>query len=214
MAISTAIVKIMENWAQWQRWPELPDSLADVERICENLRLGPLFEQLLDEVPRKQRKELSYVGGIRISCLDVSYPCPYSSADDTRDPGDALCAEVFDELVGDTARLLALSDDTKGDFLELTLGAAAVLLDGKMHLLSQPLQRCLHGARLVIEDLARTCEEIWLLKQQCAPLPRRTRNGCEVVHKHCLRCHGQLFGRWRYDTWTGFVTALSHHQCS
>ena len=100
------------------------DSLADVERICELLRLGPLFEQLLDEVPRKQRKELSYVGGIRISCLDVSYPCPYSSADDTRDPGDALCAEVFDELVGDTARLLALSDDTKGDFLELTLGAA------------------------------------------------------------------------------------------
>ena len=135
----------------------MPDSLADVECICENLRLGPLFEQLLDEVPRKQRKELSYLGGIRISCLDVGYPCPYSSADDTRDPGDALWAEVFDELVGDTARLLALSDDTKGDFLELTLGAAAVLLDGKMHQLSQPLQRCLHGARLVIEDLARTC---------------------------------------------------------
>ena len=98
MAISTAIVKIMENWAQWQRWPELPDSLADVERICELLRLGPLFEQLLDEVPRKQRKELSYLGGICISCLDVGYPCPYSSADDTRDPGDALWAEVFDEL--------------------------------------------------------------------------------------------------------------------
>ena len=38
MAISTAIVQIMENWAQWQRWPGLPDSLADVERICELLR--------------------------------------------------------------------------------------------------------------------------------------------------------------------------------
>ena len=91
------------------------------------------------------------------------------------------CLLEFGDLWTDTARLLALSDDTKGDFLELTLGAAAVLLDGKMHLLSQPLQRCLHGARLVIKDLARTCEEIWLLKQQCAPLPRRTRNGCEVV---------------------------------
>ena len=114
------------------------------------------------------------MGGIRISCLDVSYPCPYSSADDTRDPGDALCAEVFDELVGDTARLLALSDEHQRRLPGADFGGcAAVLLDGKMHQLSQPLQRCLHGARLVIEDLARTCEEIWLLKQQCAPLPRR-----------------------------------------
>ena len=49
----------------------------------------------------------------------------------TRELGDALWAEVFDLLPGaqESTALKVLSADRKGDCLELTLGAAAALLD-------------------------------------------------------------------------------------
>ena len=51
--------------------------------------------------------------------------------------------------------LAHLNADTKGDFLELTLAAAAQVLDCAEKPCSEPLMRCLHAARLLIEDAAR-----------------------------------------------------------
>ena len=50
-----------------------------------------------------------------------------------RDPGDSLWAEIFDMLLGvaTTPFLPQLSRDRKGDFFELTLGAAVVVLDSE-----------------------------------------------------------------------------------
>ena len=60
-----------------------------------------------------------------------SYDLADGSRQLTRDPGDALWAEVFDLLPGaqESTALKVLSADRKGDCLEVTLGAAAALLD-------------------------------------------------------------------------------------
>ena len=47
----------------------LPDALEAVERISELLDLSGLFSALLLH-PRRDRKSLSYTGGIRVSGLD------------------------------------------------------------------------------------------------------------------------------------------------
>ena len=79
----------------------------------------------------------------------------------TRDPGDDLWAQTFDWLAPKPS-LGHLNADTKGDLLELTLAAAAQVLDCAEKFCSKPLMRCLHAARLLIEDAARTLEELQL----------------------------------------------------
>ena len=79
----------------------------------------------------------------------------------TRDPGDDLWSQTFDWLAPEPL-LAHLNADTKGDFLELTLAAAAQVLACAEKPCSQPLMRCLHAARLLIEDAARTLEELQL----------------------------------------------------
>ena len=64
----------MEEWAAKQP-AALPDALEAVERISELLDLSGLFSALLLH-PRRDRKCLSYTGGIRVSGLDFGYPCP------------------------------------------------------------------------------------------------------------------------------------------
>ena len=88
--------------------------------------------------PRRDRKSLSYTGGVRVSGLDFGFPCPYGALESyltkdgcrvmTRDPGDDLWAQTFDWLAPEPS-LAHLNADTKGDFLELTLAAAAQVLD-------------------------------------------------------------------------------------
>ena len=140
----------------------------------------------------------------------------------TRDPGDALWAEVFDLLPGaqESTALKVLSADRKGDCLELTLGAAAALLDvdpreGKAGPpTSHELLQCLHCARLLLEDLARTSEELrlWGRPARASLAPRE--DGVEVCgSKNCPKCGGVVFGRWRYATWTGAASALFGHSC-
>ena len=65
-------------------------------------------------------------------------------------------------LAGSRALAPHLNADTKNDFLELTLAAAAQVLDCAKKPCSEPLMRCLHAARLLIEDAARTLEELQL----------------------------------------------------
>ncbi|CAE7268528.1 cal-1, partial [Symbiodinium sp. CCMP2456] len=119
-------------------WYDLPDSLRDVETIWEHLDLAALWSSLLERHDRKERKKLSYFGGIRTSTDDVGSPCPYGNVESyvsndegiswTRDPGDRVWALVFDELVpAHNTVLRNCNADTKGDFIELTLGACQQL---------------------------------------------------------------------------------------
>ena len=187
-----------------------------MERISELLDLSGLFSALLLH-PRRDRKSLSYTGGIRVSGLDFGYPCPYGALESyltkdgrrvmTRDPGDDLWAQTFDWLAPEPS-LAHLNADTKGDFLELTLAAAAQVLDCAEKPCSEPLMRCLHAARLLIEDAARTLEEPavgqpapaesdaggrWV-QRQLQVLPKVRRRSLRAV----AVCHvGRLIGRRR-----------------
>ena len=126
-ALSEGLLVAMEEWAAKQP-AALPDALEAVERISELLDLSGLFSALLLH-PRKDRKSLSYTGGIRVSGLDFGFPCPYGALESyltkdgcrvmTRDPGDDLWAQTFDWLAPEPS-LAHLNADTKGDFLELT----------------------------------------------------------------------------------------------
>ena len=155
-ALTESLLVAMEEWAAKQ----LPDALEAVERISKLLDLSGLFLALLLH-PRRDRKSLSYTGGIRVSGLEFGFPCPYGALESyltkdgcrvmTRDPGDDLWAQTFDWLAPEPS-LGHLNTDTKGDFLELTLAAAAQVLDCAEKPCSEPLMRCLHAARLLIED--------------------------------------------------------------
>ena len=102
-------------------------------------------------------------------------------------------SQTFDWLAPEPS-LGHLNADTKGDFLEVTLAAAAQVEKP----CSEPLMRCLR-ARLLIEDAARTLEEqVW----GNPLLLRVTReiDGCRVSCKSCPKCGGAVFGQWRYAT--------------
>ena len=97
-ALSEGLLVAMEEWAAKQP-AALPDALEAVERISELLDLSGLFSALLLH-PRRDRKSLSYTGGIRVSGLDFGYPCPYGALESyltkdgcrvmTRDPAAAI----------------------------------------------------------------------------------------------------------------------------
>ena len=135
-ALTEGLLVAMEEWAAKQP-AALPDALEAVERISKLLDLSVLFSALLLR-PRRDRKSLSCTGGIQVSGLDFGFPCPYGALESyltkdgcrvmTRDPGDDLWAQTFDWLASEPS-LAHLNADTKGDFLELTLAAAAQVLD-------------------------------------------------------------------------------------
>ena len=106
-----------------------------------------------------------------------------------------------------------LNADTKGDFLELTLAAAAQVLDCAEKPCSEPLMRCLHAARLLIEDAARTLEELQLWGNPLLLRVTREVDGCSVSCKSCPKCGGAVFGQWRYATWGGLLAAVGAHAC-
>ena len=203
--------------------------MQQVEAIFERLDMLLLFETLMHSCSARDRKDLSYVGGIRLSAADLGYPAPYANVETyvladgrrqaTRDPGDGLWAQVFDELVKarapqGQALQEGLSEDRKGDLLELTLGAAQLILDMDERVsASSHLQRCLNAARVLIEDLARTLEELQLRRRPGHELLCPTVEGVSVTDKQCPRCAATIFGRWSYGTWTGAESALWRHQC-
>ena len=63
-ALTEGLLVAMEEWAAKQP-AALPDALEAVERISELLDLSGLFSALLPH-PRRDRKSLSYTGGIRL----------------------------------------------------------------------------------------------------------------------------------------------------
>ena len=130
----------------------------------------------------------------------------------TRDPGDDLWAQTFDWLAPEPS-LAHLNTDTKGDFLELTLAAAAQVLDCAEKPCSEPLMRCLHAARLLIEDAARTLEELQLWGNPLLLRVTREVDGCSVSCKSCPKCGGAVFGQWRCATWGGLLAAVGAHAC-
>ena len=71
-ALTESLLVTMEEWAAKQP-AALPDALEAVERISELLDLSGLFSALLLH-PRRDRKSLSYTGGIRVSGLDFGFP--------------------------------------------------------------------------------------------------------------------------------------------
>ena len=107
-------------------------------------------------------------------------------------------------------------DDRKGDLLELLLGAASILLDRgeQVQEASRHLRYCLHLIRLLVEDCARTLEEIHVASHPAGCLLKGQKDGHHVTSRHCPRCHQQVFAKWQYATWTGAISALFNHQCS
>ena len=159
----------------------------------------------------RDRKSLSYEGGIRCSPEDLGHTVGYArtqkciQADGSevtvRDPGDKLWGEVFDHLVQfwvyrrrAPADLPQLSDDRKGDLLELLLGAASILLDRgeQVQEASRHLRYCLHLIRLLVEDCARTLEEIHVASHPAGCLLKGQKDGHHVTSRHCPRCHQQV----------------------
>ena len=95
-----------------------------------------------------------------------------------------------------------LNADTKGDFLELTLAAAAQVLDCAEKPCSEPLMRCLRAARLLIEDAAAVGQPAPAesdaggrrVQRQLQVLPKVRRRSLRAV----AVCHvGRLIGRRR-----------------
>ena len=96
-----AIMAIMERWAHVQPL-DLPTDLHGVELIWQRLDLAGLYARLLAESCYEDRKNLSYIGGIRVGPGDVGWPSLYAGIEhyaladgsqvSTRDPGDALWA--------------------------------------------------------------------------------------------------------------------------
>ena len=219
-ALTEGLLVAMEEWAAKQP-AALPDALEAVERISKLLDLSGLFSALLLH-PRRDRKSLSHTGGIRVSGLDFGFPCPYGALEPyltkdgcrvrTRDPGDDLWAQTFDWLAPEPS-LTHLSADTKGDFLELILAAAAQVLDCAEKPCSEPLMRCLHAARLLIEDAARTLEELQLWGNSLLLRVTRETDGRRVSCKSCPKCGGAVFEQWRYATWGGLSAAVGAHAC-
>ena len=204
-ALTEGLLVTMEERAAKQP-AALPDALEAVERISELLDLSGLFSALLLH-PRRDRKSLSYTGG----GLDFGFPCPYGALESyltkdgcrvmTRDPGDDLWAQTFDWLAPEPS------------FLELTLAAAAQVLDCAEKPCSEPLMRCLHAARLLIEDAARALEELQLWGNPLLLRVTREVDGCSVSCKSCPKCGGAVFGQWRYATWGGLLAAVGAHAC-
>ena len=130
-SVPPAILAVMERW---QPLAALCVDLHGVEAVWKRLDLAGLYKLLLAECSSRDRKDLSYLGGIRLSPEDVGWPAPYAAVESydladgsrqlTRDPGDALWAEVFDLLPGaqESTALKVLSADRKGDYLSSPLG--------------------------------------------------------------------------------------------
>ena len=199
----------------------LPDALEAVERISELLDLSGLFSALLLH-PRRDRKSLSYTGGIRVSGLDFGFPCPYGALESyltkdgcrvmTRNPGwrRSLGADV--RLAG--SRALAWAPQRRHqDRFPAADPAAAQVLDCAEKPCSEPLMRCLHAARLLIEDAARTLEELQLWGNPLLLRVTREIDGCRVSCKSCPKCGGAVFGQWRYATWGGLLAVVGAHAC-
>ena len=126
--------------------------------------------------------------------------------DDQRSWRRSLGADV--RLAG--SRALAWAPQRRhGDFLELTLAAAGCAEKP----CSEPLMRCLHAARLLIEDAARTLEELQLWGNPLLLRVTREIDGCRVSCKSCPKCGGAVFGQWRYATWGGLLAAVGAHAC-
>ena len=232
MSVPAAILQVLEVWARTQP-AGLPMELAHVEAVFERLDMLSLFEMLMGQCSYRDRKSLSYEGGIRCSPEDLGHTVGYAGtqkciqADGSevtvRDPGDKLWGEVFDHLVQfwvyrrrAPADLPQLSDDRKGDLLELLLGAASILLDRgeQVQEASRHLRYCLHLIRLLVEDCARTLEEIHVASHPAGCLLKGQKDGDHITSRHCPRCHQQVFAKWQYATWTGAISALFNHQCS
>ena len=125
---------------------------------------------------------------------------------------DKLWGEIFDHLVQwwvykrrVAAELPQLVDDRKGDLLELLLGAASIVLDRGRQApeASRHLRYCLHLITLLVEDLARTLEEIHVVSHPAGCLLKGQKDGDRVTSRRCSRCHRQVFARWQYATWMG-----------
>ena len=74
---SKSLLVTMEEWAAKQP-AALPDALEAVERISELLDLSGLFSALLLH-PRRDRKSLSYTGGIQVSGSGLPHSCSSSN---------------------------------------------------------------------------------------------------------------------------------------
>ena len=179
-----------------------------MERISELLDLSGLFSELLLH-PCRDRKSLSYTGGIRVSALHLTKDGCRAM---TRDPGDDLWAQTFDWLAPEPslAHLSAiqhLRSRGQGQLQEVALGV------GVEKPCSEPLMRCLHAARLLIEDAARTLEELQVWGNPLLLRVTREVDGRSVSCKSCPKCGGAVFGQWRYATWGGLLAAVGAHAC-
>ena len=76
-----AILAVMERWARLQPLAALPVDLHGVEAVWKRLDLAGLYKLLLAECSSRDRKDLSYLGGIRLSPEDVGWPAPYAAVE-------------------------------------------------------------------------------------------------------------------------------------
>ena len=188
-ALSESLLVTMEEWAA--KPAALPDALEAVERISELLDLSGLFSALLLH-PRRDRKTLSYTGGIRVSGLDFGFPCPYGALESYLTKDGCRVPEILETIFGRRRSTGWLPSPRLG-----TLAAAAQVLDCAEKPCSEPLMRCLHAARLLIEDDARTLEELQLWGNPLLLRVTREIDGCRVSCKSCPKCGGAVFGQWR-----------------
>ena len=150
-SVPPAILAVMERWARLQPLAALP---------CGSGWIWPASTSFCWQNVRPGTAKLCPRLAVE------SYDLADGSRQLTRDPGDVLWAD---------------------DCLELTLGAAAALLDvdpreGKAGPpASQELLQCLHCARLLLEDLARTSEELRLFGRPARASLALREDGVEVL---------------------------------
>lgn len=76
-AVPASILEVLGAWALRQS-QTVPQRLVDAEKILEVLDTASLFDALMLSCPFRDRKNLSYLGGIRCSVEDVGSPAPYA----------------------------------------------------------------------------------------------------------------------------------------
>ena len=79
-AVPASILEVLGAWASRQS-QTVPQRLVDAEKILEVLDTASLFDALMLSCPFRDRKNLSYLGGIRCSVEDVGSPAPYAGTE-------------------------------------------------------------------------------------------------------------------------------------
>ena len=111
--VPTSIFQVLDAWAALQPQP-LSENLADIERLFEALDTASLFDALMLCCPFRDRKKLSYLGGIRCLAYELWQELVNSRASQREMAVKAFRANIKKEVLHEMPDLDSLSSRYSG----------------------------------------------------------------------------------------------------